>query len=86
VWWATALQQEIDRDKLARVSSIDWMMSLGLLPLGLALTGPAVAAFGQTQVLVFGSIMFVIASFLPLFVPGMFQWRDPRRVREAQAT
>lgn len=85
VWWATALQQEIDRDRLARVSSIDWMMSLALLPLGLALTGPAVAVFGQTAVLVVGSVMFVLASFLPLLVPGMFQWRDPRRVQEQAA-
>jgi MFS family permease len=78
VWWSTALQQEIDPDRLARVSSIDWMTSLALLPLGLALTGPLVSIVGQTAVLVGGSIIFVIATLVVLAVPGMVEWRDPR--------
>jgi MFS family permease len=78
VWWSTALQQEIDPDRLARVSSIDWMTSLALLPLGLALTGPLVAAVGQTPVLVGGAIIFVVANLVVLLVPGMIEWRDPQ--------
>ena len=39
VYWSTALQEEIPTETLARVSSVDWMASFALMPLGLALTG-----------------------------------------------
>ncbi|HMG98732.1 MAG TPA: MFS transporter, partial [Gaiellales bacterium] len=34
VWWLTALAERIPPQSLSRVSSYDWMVSLGLLPLG----------------------------------------------------
>ena len=39
-WWLTALAERIPPDKLSRVTSYDWMVSLGLLPLGFVLAGP----------------------------------------------
>ena len=41
VWWMTALAERIPPDRLSRVSSYDWMVSLGLLPVGYLLAGPA---------------------------------------------
>ena len=40
VWWMTALAERIPPDRLSRVSSYDWMLSLGLLPVGYLLAGP----------------------------------------------
>lgn len=79
VWWATALQKSIPSDKLARVSSVDWMASFALMPLGLALTGPLVAQIGQTWVLA-GSVVALLAiTYFVLKVPGVAEFRDVHR-------
>ncbi|WP_314612564.1 MFS transporter [Streptomyces stackebrandtii] len=49
--WFTATQREVAPDKLARVSSLDFLVSYGLAPLGLALMAPAIDTFGVTTVL-----------------------------------
>ncbi|MFI9307115.1 MFS transporter [Streptomyces triculaminicus] len=49
--WFTATQREVAPDKLARVSSLDFLVSYGLAPVGLALIAPAIDAFGFTPVL-----------------------------------
>ena len=49
--WFTATQREVAPDKLARVSSLDFLLSYGLAPAGLALIAPAIDAFGVTAVL-----------------------------------
>jgi MFS family permease len=57
VWWLTALAERIPPDKLSRVTSYDWMVSLGLLPLGYLLAGPAADALGATEVLLGGALV-----------------------------
>ncbi|GHG74674.1 MFS transporter [Streptomyces griseocarneus] len=49
--WFTATQREVAPEKLARVSSLDFLVSYGLAPVGLALIAPAIDAFGVTAVL-----------------------------------
>ncbi|MFG2993489.1 MFS transporter [Streptomyces sp. NPDC048257] len=49
--WFTATQREVAPDKLARVSSLDFLLSYGLAPVGLALIAPAIGVFGVTPVL-----------------------------------
>ncbi|MFE6853449.1 MFS transporter [Streptomyces sp. NPDC057674] len=49
--WFTATQREVAPDKLARVSSLDFLVSYGLAPVGLALIAPAIGRFGVTPVL-----------------------------------
>ncbi|MCJ0873735.1 MFS transporter [Streptomyces sp. AP-93] len=49
--WFTATQREVAPDRLARVSSLDFLVSYGLAPVGLALIAPAIEAFGVTAVL-----------------------------------
>ncbi|MFJ7166676.1 MFS transporter [Streptomyces globosus] len=49
--WFTATQREVAPDKLARVSSLDFLVSYGLAPVGLALIAPAIGAFGPAPVL-----------------------------------
>ncbi|MET9572329.1 MFS transporter [Streptomyces virginiae] len=49
--WFTATQREVAPDKLARVSSLDFLVSYGLAPVGLALIAPAIDTFGVTGVL-----------------------------------
>ncbi len=66
VWWATALSERIPADKLSRVSSYDWMVSLGLLPLGYVLAGPLASALGAVDVLLGGSLLAALALGLGL--------------------
>jgi predicted MFS family arabinose efflux permease len=77
IYWQTALQREIPMDKLARVSSLDWMASLSLLPVGMALTGPAVSAFGLNAVLFTAAAVNVVGTVAVLFVPGVKQLHSP---------
>ena len=44
--WATAKQRHVPAALLGRVSSLDWLISIGLLPLSFALTGPVSGAIG----------------------------------------
>jgi DHA3 family tetracycline resistance protein-like MFS transporter len=44
--WATTKQRHVPSALLGRVSSLDWLISVGLLPLSFALTGPVNAAIG----------------------------------------
>ncbi|HUA73572.1 MAG TPA: MFS transporter [Solirubrobacteraceae bacterium] len=66
VWWTTALAERIPPDKLSRVSSYDWMVSLGLLPLGYVLSGPLSNALGSVEVLLGGSALAALAFALGL--------------------
>jgi Transmembrane secretion effector len=66
VWWETALAERIPADKLSRVSSYDWMVSLGLLPLGYVLAGPLAGALGAVTVLLGGSALACLALALGL--------------------
>jgi MFS family permease len=61
VWWLTALAERVPPDKLSRVTSYDWMVSLGLVPLGYVLAGPAAGAFGASDVLLAGSTVALVA-------------------------
>lgn len=51
VIWFTAIQREVPQDKLARVSSIDFLFSYGLAPLGLSVIVPMIELFGNAVVL-----------------------------------
>ena len=77
VYWASALQTQIPAERLARVSSVDWMATFGLMPLGLALTGPIVARVGQDPVLVAAIASIVVLTLGVLRVPGVRDFRDP---------
>jgi MFS family permease len=63
VWWTTALAEP---EKLSRVSSYDWMVSLALLPLGYVLAGPLAHALGSVDVLLAGSLLAGVAFALGL--------------------
>jgi len=64
VWWLTELANRIPPDRLSRVTSYDWTVSLALLPLGYMLAGPAAQAFGATEVLLGGAVIAFTALAL----------------------
>jgi len=66
VLWTTAVQRDVPDHLLSRVISVDFLGSLALLPIGLALVGPAVDAFGRDEVLIGGAVVSFILVFPPL--------------------
>jgi MFS family permease len=69
--WITAKQQHVPSRMLGRVSSLDWMISIGLLPLSFALTGPVSALAGAQTTLVLAGIAGAAVTFAGLLVPGV---------------
>lgn len=76
-FWSSALQREVPRELQGRVFSIDHMGSVGLMPLGMALVGPAVDLFGEKQLLIGASIFHVLVCLLVLLVPGVKDMKMP---------
>ena len=78
-WWSSAVQREVPQHLQGRVFSIDHMGSAGLMPLGMALIGPAVALFGEKELLIGASIFHVLISFAILGVPGVKDMKMPKK-------
>ncbi|HEY7666502.1 MAG TPA: MFS transporter [Actinomycetota bacterium] len=69
--WVTTKQRLVPGRLLGRVSSLDWFVSIGLLPLSFALTGPVAGAIGARQTLVAAGVIGAVVTLSFLFLPGM---------------
>ena len=69
--WITTKQRLVPNRLLGRVSSLDWFVSIGLLPLSYALTGPVAEAIGVRATLVWAGVIGSTVTFAFLFLPGM---------------
>ncbi len=79
-FWETALQQEVRPDRLARVGSIDWLLSLCLMPVGQGLAGALAAGIGIRATLVLAAVLMCVPNLCVLaFV------REVRGVRRRTA-
>jgi DHA3 family tetracycline resistance protein-like MFS transporter len=74
--WETMLQQRVPRGLLGRVSSLDWLVSTGLVPVSYALTGPVSGVLGPETTMVGAGLLGALLMGGLLFVPGV---RDPER-------
>lgn len=71
VGWMLALHQEIPEERMSRVSAYDWLGSVAMTPLALALAGPASAAFGRTAALWGAAALVVVLTGAVLLLPGV---------------
>ena len=76
-WWSSAVQREVPPHLQGRVFSIDHMGSSGLMPIGMALIGPAVTLFGEKQLLIGACVFHIIVCLSILRVPGVKDMRMP---------
>jgi MFS family permease len=74
--WATAKQRHVPADMLGRVSSLDWLISIGLLPLSFALTGPVSGAIGVRATLIGAGVLGAVVTFAALFIRGVRSVED----------
>jgi MFS family permease len=75
--WITAKQQHVPAGMLGRVSSLDWLISIGLLPLSFALTGPVSELVGAQTTLVLAGVAGAAVTFGGLLVPGVRSVEHP---------
>ena len=80
--WTTVLQRAVPARMIGRVSSLDWVLSLGLAPLSFALTGPIAGAFGARSTLLWCGVVggVVLASCTSSF-PAFASSRRARKRR-----
>jgi MFS family permease len=71
VVWLTTKQRHVPRVLLGRVSSFEWFISMGLVPVSFALTGPVAAVIGVHATLVGAGMLGSVITLAFLFLPGM---------------
>jgi predicted outer membrane lipoprotein len=74
--WVTLVQRLVPIDLLGRVFSLDWMISLGGVPLSFAIVGPIAAAIGARTTLIWAGVLGAVVTLLFMFIPGA---RGPER-------
>lgn len=74
--WATTKGRLVPGRLLGRVSSFDWFISIALVPVSYALTGPVAEALGAKQTLMAAGLLGGALTLAFLFLPGM---RDVER-------
>lgn len=81
ILWFPLMQQEVPPELLGRASSVDWMFSLALAPLGSAVGGVLATLFGVRPTLMLGGVI-AAATGVVLLVPRV---TEPDR-RQTPAT
>lgn len=69
--WDTVMQQHVPRDAISRVSSVDWAISLILMPVGFALAGPLAEAIGVDATLALAAAFGIVPHLAILLVPSV---------------
>ena len=69
--WITLMQRVVPTELLGRVKSLDWLVSIGLVPVSLAVTGPVAALLGVKPVLIGAGVGACLLTALFYFLPGM---------------
>jgi MFS family permease len=71
VIWMTLMHTLVPRELMGRVTSLDWFVSIGLVPVSFALTGPIAAEIGARETLVGAGVLGGAITLAFLFLPGM---------------
>jgi MFS family permease len=80
--WETTLGREIPEHALARVTSLDYFCSAGVMPLGFALVGPIAGLAGTVPTMVVSGLLVVGLSVAAALVPDIRHL--PRRTSPVQ--
>ena len=76
VAWGTAKHRLVPTALQGRVSSLDWFISIALVPVSFALTVPVAAVLGARTTLIGAGVLGAIITWVFLYVPGV---RNPER-------
>jgi hypothetical protein len=71
VIWGTLLQRRVPSHMLGRVSSLDFFVSLSLMPLSMALTGPVSTGIGLGATFVLAGLVPTVLAVLAIVIAKM---------------
>jgi DHA3 family tetracycline resistance protein-like MFS transporter len=71
VIWGTLLKSRVPNELLGRVSSLDWLVSIGLVPFSFAVTGPLSSALGAHLTLVLAGALACTVMIVMSVWPGV---------------
>jgi MFS family permease len=71
VIWGTLLQRRVPEALRGRVSSFDFFVSLALMPVSMAVSGPAGAAFGLAAVFLVAGVVPVLLAVAAILIPRL---------------
>ncbi|MFC9622957.1 MFS transporter [Streptomyces sp. NPDC056930] len=80
--WETSVQSAVPAHALARVTSYDWLLSLGAMPLGYALAPLAASAWGAEVPLAVAAVAVGAACLATAAVPGVRRFGVPGKQAE----
>jgi hypothetical protein len=69
--WATQLHRLVPSELLGRVEGFDWLVSVALVPVSLAFTGPVAETVGTKETLVGAGVIGAVGTLAFLYLPGM---------------
>jgi MFS family permease len=70
-FWNATMQERIPRDKLSRVDSYDWLISLVFQPLGFALAGAVASGLGIRATLLIAASLSAFVHLAVLALPSL---------------
>lgn len=82
IYWTTMLQRLVPRGLLGRVSSVDWLISIGLIPVSFAVAGTLAQWVDPRHIIVTAALAGSSMMLMLLWVPGV---RGPESAPEARA-
>ncbi|MET0297240.1 MAG: MFS transporter, partial [Microbacterium sp.] len=71
VIWGTLLQRRVPRHMLGRISSLDFFVSLALMPLSMALAGPVASVVPLSTIFIVAGIIPFVFGIAVLFIARM---------------
>ena len=71
VIWGTLLQRRVPEGLRGRVSSLDFFVSLALMPVSMAIAGPSGAAFGIASVFLVAGLVPVLLAVAAILIPRL---------------
>jgi DHA3 family tetracycline resistance protein-like MFS transporter len=80
--WGTLMHRHVPSHLLGRVTSLDWLVSLSLIPLSFSITGPIAGVIGADRTLILGGLLGAFLTLAFLFVPGVRDLERPAETAE----
>jgi MFS family permease len=84
VVWGTMMHRLVPDELLGRVSSVDWFISIGLVPVSFALTGPVSQWIGVDATFIAAGAGGALATIAFLLIPGIRDTEEDGRMREPE--
>lgn len=85
VVWGTMMHRLVPSDLLGRVSSVDWFISIGLVPVSFALTGPVSEWIGVQTTFIAAGAAGAAATIAFLLIPGIRDTEKDGRMRAPES-